>query len=183
MLGGSLGGPPNLVLWREIVKKLLLCCLIFMTGCSVFVKSPQVQVKDVNVVSLDGGGAGIEFYLAVTNPNAFGLKLEGYSYDLKVLAMPLAKGGARQTIEFPAKSTTDVRLPVRIAYGDMLEVLKRRPDPDRIPYQLRAGFDLDTPVGALAVPVDESGTYAIPERFRPSRYMKQLTDYLGGLKK
>ena len=165
------------------MKKLLFCCLLFLTGCSMFVAKPDVVVKDVNLVDLDAGGVGIEFYIAVTNPNAFDLKLLGYSYDLKVMAMPLAKGGSRERLDFPAKSTTDVRLPVRIAYRDMLEIIKRQPDPNSIPYQLKAGFDLDTPVGNLAVPIEKTGTYAIPEGYRSSFYLGQISGFLGGLKK
>lgn len=156
---------------------------MFLTGCSMFVANPEVVVNDVNVIGLDAGGVGIEFYLSVKNPNSYDLKLLGYSYDLKIMAMPLFKGGAREPVDFPGKSTTDLRLPVRISYRDMVEILKRRPDPNHIPYQLKAGFDLDTPVGALAVPFEKSGTYAIPERYRPSFYLKQITDFLGEFKK
>lgn len=165
------------------MKKLLFCCLMFLTGCSLFVANPEVVIKDVNVIGLDASGVAIEFYLSVTNPNSYDLKLLGYNYDLKIMAVPLSRGGARDLVDFPGRSTTDVRLPVRIAYHDMVEILKRRPDPNHIPYQLKAGFDLDTPVGALAVPFEKSGTYAIPESYRPSFYLKQITDLLGEFEK
>lgn len=150
-----------------------------MTGCATLVKAPVVTVKDFNVVSVDGGGAGMELLLAVTNPNFFEVKLEGYSYDLKVMALPLVKGGAREEIRFPSNTATDVRIPIKISYRDLIEILKRKPDPDKVPYQLAAGLEMDTPMGRMTVPVNRDGTYAIPKQFRPSAFLNRLSGLLG----
>jgi LEA14-like dessication related protein len=144
----------------------------------MFVKEPTVTVRDLNVVSLDGGGAGMELLLTVKNPNRYDVSLLGYSYDLKVMAFPLAKGGGREEIRFPAGASTDLRIPVKVSYGDLLEIFKRRPDPDRVPYALLAGLDLETPLGHLTVPVHRNGTYAIPKQYRPASILNKLTDFL-----
>lgn len=149
---------------------LVLCC----SGCSLFLKEPQVSVRDLNVVSLDPTGLGMELYLTVKNPNSFDVRLLGYSYDLKIMALPLAKGGARDEVRFAADSETDVRIPIKISYSDLVEVLKRRPDPDHVPYTLSAGLDLDTPVGQRSVPVNRTGTYAVPPQYRPGNIFKGL---------
>lgn len=162
---------------RKSVYVALLLTMVLVTGCTKFVKKPVVTVKDLNVVSLDAGGAGMELYLGVMNPNSYEVKLLGYSYNLKVMALPLAKGGAREEIKFPSESETDLRIPIRISYGDLLEILKRKPNPDSIPYQLSAGLDLETPLGQLTVPVDRNGTYAIPKQFRPSNILNKVTDF------
>jgi LEA14-like dessication related protein len=143
----------------------------------MFVKAPVVTVRDLRVVSLEGAGAGMELNLTVQNPNPYDLKLLGYSYDLKVMAMPLAKGGAREEVAFPAKAATDLRIPIRVSYGDLLEIFKRGPDFDQIPYALVAGLDLDTPVGKLNVPVNRTGTYAIPKQYRPGSILNKLGDF------
>lgn len=157
-----------------------LSILIFLllTGCTAFVKQPVVKIKDLSVVSLDGGGLGMELYLGVMNPNFYDVKLQGYSYDLKVMALPLAKGAAREEVKFLSKAETEVRIPIRVSYADFYELLKRRPDPDAIPYQLIAGLDLETPLGQMTVPVDRKGTYAIPKQFRPSGILNRVTDFL-----
>jgi LEA14-like dessication related protein len=152
--------------------------MIFLTGCSLFVASPDVKVKDVNLVSLDGGGATLEFLLLISNPNSFDLKLLGYSYDLKIMALPLARGGAQDVVIFPAGEDADMRLPVHIAYGDLLEIMKRRPDPDSIPYRLQAAFDVETPFGLRAIPFAKKGTYAIPKEYRPAFYLQQIKEML-----
>jgi LEA14-like dessication related protein len=155
-----------------------LLILLLLAGCTKFVNKPVVEVKDLNVISLDAGGAGIELYLSVKNTNSYDLKLQGYSYDLKVMALPLAKGGAREEITFPSEAETDIRIPIRISYADLFEILKRKPNPDSIPYHLAAGLDLDTPLGQMTVPINSSGTYAIPKQYRPSNIVNKMTDFL-----
>ncbi|WP_085813630.1 LEA type 2 family protein [Geoanaerobacter pelophilus] len=165
------------------MKKILflLLAVVALSGCTSFVTHPVVTVEDLNVVSLDPTGAGMELYLKVKNPNSFDVKLEGYSYDLRVMALPLAKGGAREEVNFPAGGEADFRIPIRISYQDMIEILKRKPDPDRIPYQLAAGLELETPVGEMTVPVQRTGTYAIPKEYRPSALFGRISDFFKAL--
>ena len=150
----------------------LLC-----TGCTVFVKAPTVTVRGLNVVSLDGSGVGMDLNLTVKNPNPYDIKLLGYRYDLQVLALPLAKGGGREEVSFPSGAETELRIPVKVSYGDMLEIFKRRPDPDHVPYLLSAGLDLETPLGKLSVPVNRTGSYAVPKQFRPGSLLNRLGDF------
>lgn len=158
------------------MKKLLIFLVLFLSGCSMLVTDPEVTVRNASIVGVDTKGFELEFYLTVKNPNSYGVTLKGYNYDLQVMTLPIAKGGARDTVEFKAGSSTDLRLPVRIEYRDLLEILKRRPDPDRVPYRLKAGLELDTPVGELLVPLDKSSTFSVPQEYRPSHLLKQVTD-------
>jgi LEA14-like dessication related protein len=160
------------------LKKLLLSVVIFLTGCSLFVASPNVKVGNVNLVSFDGGGATLEFLLLISNPNSFDLQLLGYSYDLKIMTLPLAKGGARDVVVFPAGEEVNMHLPVRIAYGDLLEIMKRRPDPDNIPYRLQTGLEVETPLGLRIIPFAKKGTYSIPNEYRPAFYLQQIKEML-----
>ncbi len=156
----------------------LLLLLALLTGCKLLVKEPVVTVKDLSVVSLTGAGAGMELRLNVQNPNAFDLSLLGYSYQLTVLERPLATGVAREEIKFPSGGQTELRIPIKISYADLLEIFNRKPDPENIPYQLSAALNLDTPLGKMTVPVQRSGTYAIPKQYRPAAIFNRLGDFL-----
>jgi len=158
----------------------LVALVLMLTGCTLFVKEPQVAVRDLNVVSLEPTGLGMELYLTVNNPNSFDVRLLGYSYDLKVMALPLAKGGARDEVRFAGKSETGLRIPVKIGYNELIEILKRMPDPDHIPYTLSAGLDLETPVGQRSIPVNRTGTYAVPPQYRPGNLLKGLGNLFKG---
>jgi LEA14-like dessication related protein len=154
----------------------VLLLFILFTGCSTFVANPQIAVKGVNIAGIDRDGVEMDFLLAVNNPNSYNLKMTGYSYNLIVSALPLAKGENHEVVEFNGNATTDIRLPVRITFHDLLEILKLRPDPEHIPYQLTAGLELQTPFGYVVIPVDKSGTFAVPQKYRPDRFLKQLDE-------
>lgn len=183
-VGGAATCPPIFLRVSGVIMKwLLLPVIFFFSACSLFVTEPTVKMKDVNIVGLGADGVDLEFYLAVTNTNSFDLKLKGYTYDLQVMALPLTKGGMREPVEFPAETTTDVRLPLRIAYRDLWEILKRRPDPDKVPYRLLGGLEVDTPLGTSMVPVTSSGNFSIPERYRPSGILQGVNDLVNRLHK
>ena len=156
----------------------LLLLVMLLSGCKLLVKEPVVTVKDLSVVSLAGGGAGMELRLGVKNPNAFDVQLLAYSYELKVLDMPLAQGVVREQAGFPSGAETELRIPVRISYRDLLEIFNRKPNLDSIPYQLSAGLELDTPLGKMNVPVHRNGSYAVPKQYRPPAMLNRLGDFL-----
>ena len=154
------------------MKWLVLLGFLLVSGCSSFVTKPAIEVREVRLSGIDRDGVGLDFMLAVTNPNSYSLRLTGYRYNLLVSALPLASGENHEVIDFKGNAVTDVRLPVRISFRDLLKILRHRTDPEHIPYQLTAGFDLDTPVGAISIPVKKSGTLAVPEKYRPDQFLK-----------
>ena len=137
------------------MKRLLVLVFLFINGCAMFVSEPTVTVQRANLINLDTRGVDLEFLLSIQNPNSYGITLNGYHYDLQVVTLPVARGGATDRVEFKGKGTTDFRLPVRIEYRDLISILKQRPDPDKVPYRLQAGLDLDTPVGQLPYSLSE----------------------------
>lgn len=166
---------------RRSLRKIaypFLFMLMLVSGCTTLVKEPEVTVKNLKVVSLDGSGAGMELALNVKNMNPYAITMQGYTYDLKVMSLPLAKGDARQEIKFPSLQDTEFRIPIRISFGDLFEILKRKPDPEKVPYQLTAGLDVATPLGQMTVPISHSGTYAIPKKYRPSSLFNKVPDFL-----
>jgi LEA14-like dessication related protein len=152
----------------------LLVVVLFSVSCATFIKEPKAFIKRVNVVSLDAAGVDIEFYLGISNPNSFDLSLLGYTYDLKVMDLPLASGGLQESILFKSGSETDVRLPVRLKLADMIEVLKRRPDPDRIPYKMNAILKMSTFAGEMTIPLESNATFSVPEKYRPNYYLDRM---------
>lgn len=157
--------------------------LLFLSGCSLFLSEPRVAVKDVAVTRIGADGVDIELLLGVTNDNSFALTLTGYSYDLQVLALPLTTGGDRRRIEFPGTATTDVRLPFRVPFRSVMEILKRHPDPAAIPYRLTGALEVETPLGARLVPVSSTGTFSVPQRYRPADILKGFTGAINSLRR
>ncbi len=163
------------------MKKLFFLVMIFLTACTGMVTKPEVTLKDVKLAGIGPQGVSLDFYLQVNNPNSVDLKLKDYSYDVKIMSLPFAHGSSRQSYDFYAKSTTDLLIPVQIPYTDLLEILRRLPDPNAIPYQLHANLTMGTTLGSMAVPVTTSGTIAIPQKYRPQHALKKIGDFLKGL--
>jgi len=145
------------------MKRFLFLLLLFLTGCSLFINKPDVAVKNVTLTGVDGKGVWIEIILSVANPNSYRLTLSKYSYDLYVSSLPLTKGENANTIEFPGKEVTEVRLPARVEFRDLLKVMKAVSDPEKVPYRLIAAFNIHAPMGSITVPVDRMGTFALPK--------------------
>jgi LEA14-like dessication related protein len=159
------------------MKMSLLLVFIALTGCSLLMAKPEVALKSVTLAGVDQKGVELDFLMAVTNPNSFKLNLTGYSYNLIVSSMPLALGESSDEIQFAGNSSTDVRLPVRVSFSDLMQIIKKSPDPEHIPYQLKAGLNLQTPFGHMAIPVEKQGTFAIPSQYQPTRILKQINEF------
>ena len=144
------------------MKQLLLLVCVFLTGCTLFMANPEVTVKDVSLVGLNSNGVEMDLKLSVTNPNSSSIRLSRYSYDLLISELPMTRGEQYRPYEFKGNTTTDIRLPLHIHYNDLLELLKRLPDPNHAPYQLTADFDLYTRFGTFTVPVAKRGGVCHP---------------------
>ncbi|NMC73010.1 MAG: LEA type 2 family protein [Geobacteraceae bacterium] len=160
------------------MKKLPLLLLLLITACSMIVEKPKVNLADVRFGGLDDDGVTIDFLLTVTNPNSFDLPLNGYSYTVHMMALPLARGESRDSLIFPGKTATDVLIPARLRYNDVLQILKRRPGLNDVPYQLTADLSVGTPIGDITVPVRKSGMLAVPEKYRPGTLLRKFGDFL-----
>ncbi|HOP39871.1 MAG TPA: LEA type 2 family protein [Geobacteraceae bacterium] len=165
------------------MKKLLFATLIFLTACTMSVQNPTVKLKSVKLTGLDGRGASLNFLLNVTNPNSFDLSLKGYSFDVHVLGRPLTRGESDEYLTFPGKKTTEMLIPVRISYTDILEIMKRSPELQGIPYQLNADLTVDTSVGTIVVPVRKNGLVSIPEEYQPGNLLQKFGNFLNNRKR
>ncbi|HEX9023647.1 MAG TPA: LEA type 2 family protein [Geobacteraceae bacterium] len=160
------------------MKRFFLFCFLLLAGCSYLVAKPEVEVKRVTLAGIDGKGVVLDFLLSVTNRNSYTLRLNGFRYDLRVADLPLARGEGREPLEFKGNSATEVKVPVQIAFQDLLEILKRHPDPEHIPYRLTAAFDLKAPLAIVKVPVEKSGSFAVPQNCRPDRFLRKFNDLI-----
>lgn len=156
--------------------------IVMLSGCASLVQVPRVTLKETSLVGLDTSGIDFEIQLGISNPNSFDLSLLGYTFDLKVLALPLSTGGMQETILFPAGEETGMRLPVRLKFTDLLDIIKRAPDPDKVPYQLNTILQLKTPLGKITVPVEKNAVLAIPEQYRPATFINRMRDVLRGIR-
>ena len=163
------------------MKILLVLSMLLLSACSAFVTKPEITLKDIKLAGLNQKGLDIDVYLSVYNPNSFDLHLKDYSYDLKIMSLPLAKGNSRTTCDFGSKSASDLLITVKIPYNGLTEILKHHPNPDAVPYQLHADMAVGSALGSFNVPVSKSGAFAIPKAFRPKNVLNRIGDIIKGL--
>ena len=165
---------------RGFVATFLLLALV--SGCSSFIQEPRIAIKGTSLVGLDSSGIDVEFYLGISNPNIFDLSLLGYTYDLHVMTLPLLTGGTQQSVIFPAGKETDMCLPVHLKFSDLLEIIKRQPDLNKLPYRMNARLHIKYPLGEMVIPVEKNDTLNVPERYRPVAAINRLRDTLRGIR-
>ena len=161
-----------------IRMSLIALLMVAAAGCSSLLQEPQVRVKSASLIGIDTAGADIELYLGVTNPNSYDIHLLGYTYDLRIMTLPIANGGHQEQVRFSAGQETDLRFPIRIPHGSLIELLKRRPDPDRIPYRLEASLNLASPLGDMKIPIERNDTIAIPRKYHPGDALERVFNLL-----
>ncbi len=137
-------------------------------------------MKEVKLVGLDSGGVDLNFFLSVNNPNSFDFTMAGYSYDVKIMDIPLITGTSRKTVVFYSKSATELPVAARIPFKGLGAALKRFPDPDAIPYQFHADLTFETSLGNISIPVNKSGSVAVPGGLHPSTILKKIGNLLKG---
>ena len=137
-------------------------------------KEPRVAIQKTSITGVDSSGLEIEFEVRVDNPNTFDLTLIGYSYDLQLMAVPFSSGRHQGEISFSAGQMTDLRLPVRIKFADLIAISRRLMEADRIPYHLTASLNIKTPLGDMAVPVDKSDSFQVPDIYRSGNFLRRL---------
>ncbi len=152
----------------------ILLVLLANSGCASLVTSPHLNVISTNVVSVDTAGFDIELLISVENPNLFDISLLGYTYELQIMAVPFSSGGLQKGVKFPSGQPIDLRLPFRVRHSDLLGLIKRRPDFDRISYSVDARLNLATPFGDISIPLKKSDTVSVPEAYRPGAYFERM---------
>lgn len=164
------------------LRRCVILFLLFalLSGCASIVQEPRIAIRETRLIGLDSSGIDVEFHLGITNPNNFDLSLLGYAYDLRVMTLPLSTGSTQETVIFPSGKETDMRLPVHLTFGDLLEILKRQPDLDKLPYRMNAKLQLKTPLGEMIIPLAKDGTLNVPEQYRPGAAINRLRDALSG---
>lgn len=162
----------------------IFCLIIFiwLAGCAVLVKEPRVTIQKTSIIGIDGSGVEVEFLVGVDNPNSFDLSLLGYTYGLNIMDVPFSQGGAQDEVNFPAGLLTELRLPMKIKFVDLLEVIKRRPEADQIPYRMTALLKIKAPLGEMQVPVDKSDFFKVPEAYRADNFIRRFIQPLKGMR-
>ncbi|RME90962.1 MAG: hypothetical protein D6767_06040 [Candidatus Hydrogenedentota bacterium] len=148
-------------------KKYIILTLLFLQWhCASLFKSaftpPQVSVEDVEIVDAGFNGATLNLKIAVNNPNAIGIKLASFSYEVLTKGEKLASGEKKDPIDIKGKDISRFSVPVTIRYAGLQQgivaIIKER----KLPYEVKTKIAVDTPIGVLHFSPEHKGEIPIP---------------------
>ena len=151
---------------------ILLFLIMLFQGCSSLQQAEQLmsgiqptgEVKGVKLSGLDLRGIDLLFDVEVDNPNPVVISLDGLDYDLKLLDRSFLKGQQSMGMSLAADGKSQVKLPVRMEFEQLLKHYSDLSKRDEVPYQLDLGLGVDVPLlGRVRLPVSYQGRLPVPK--------------------
>ena len=147
-----------------VAAAFLLAALVGCEALDVLTKAPKpsahvagARLQDINVTS-----ATMVFDVDVKNPYSVPLPLVNLDYRLASRGAQFLDGEAGLQGSVPAGGTKRLSLPARLTYKNLLTALKDVRPGSVVPYDAEFGLSVDTPAGALRVPMAKSGNLPVP---------------------
>ncbi len=124
------------------------------------IQKPTVSVTHVDVQNVSLLSVDFVFDLKVTNPNAVGINLSGFDYELLINQKSFVKGDQQEPMEIKAKKSSMVHLPLTVDFADIFGVFKDLATKSKASYRLNTGFHFDLPaLGKVRVPASKKGKF------------------------
>ena len=141
---------------RTMVRKLALSSVVFaigLGGCATtlenLVKSPSVELRNVQVVGLGFNSQTFLLSFDVSNPNPFGLPVRSVSYGIKLDGQRFASGKTPSEFSVPANGETKFAISVDLnllqTAPRLLSILRQSVRED-VKYELEGVLAVDIPL-------------------------------------
>lgn len=157
------------ILGATVAAVLLLSSCASLRELGLVVERPTARVESVSVTRLDFEGAGLVTRVIVENPNAVGITLAGFDYELEVEGEPFLSGERDRTLAIDAFDEAVVELPLDLAFEDLFAAYENARDQEELAYRVRLNLSFDLPmIGAVTLPLQQEGTVPVvrPPRLR-----------------
>lgn len=127
-------------------------------------EKPTMRFVRVIPQNISFVGVDTVFEFAVQNPNAIGIQLASWSYQLDIDGNLFVKGTADRRTEIAANGTSPLMVPFSIRFAAFVKSLMSffQQGRDAVPYRLSISFSIDTPIGILTFPFNLNGDIPIP---------------------
>ena len=149
---------------QKYVKISLFLIFGFIAGCAsvqnlMNIKKPDVTVQNVRITGLSFSTIDLSFDLAISNPNALSVSLAGFDYDLILNNSSFLKGQQDKSISIESRSTSQVDIPLQIAFKDIYNTFRSLSNKDSSEYEAKFGLNFNLPVlGITRIPISKKGS-------------------------
>lgn len=138
---------------RMRVRGMLVALIgLLMASCIPKVQQPEVRVAGARLASLGLSGGVVDVRMSVYNPNRFGLRASGLTYDLDFESpdtgewFDFTEGRLEERLEVGGGETTVVVIPVEFTYRGLGEVMRGLLDRGTFEYRVSGLVAVEGPV-------------------------------------
>ena len=139
-------------------------------GCASLLglfQEPDIDFETVRFKAASFEALKADLVFSVKNPNAVGVKLDGYALRFAVDGLTLLDGRVDQALDLRAGKTAELVLPVTIKWKELAARIARGGGvPDSLPWSAAGSMHWETPIGPLDLPFAADG--AVPVIKPPS---------------
>lgn len=120
--------------------------------------APTVTLRDVQLRGLGFTGGALDVFLAIRNPNPYGLTATRAAYTVFVGdSTPVGSGITQDTIHVGGHDSTVVRLPLDVRWAGIGAAGIQAITGGIVSYRVTGSVDAATPFGTHTVPLDVRG--------------------------
>ena len=140
---------------------ILLAALALIMSCATLeqlVVPPDVKVENVDIAGFSFEDVTLDFGLLVSNPNAFGVNLEGFTYQFAVEGKEFLSADETRQIDIAAAGNSNVSIPVTINFKQLYNLMQQTKDLDSLSYDLVGKLHPSGMLSAFDIPFKKSGS-------------------------
>lgn len=152
---------------------LTLAPLAALPGCDALERvaagaaRPTASVRSAALQSLSPEGATLGLDVLIDNPNRFALPLSDLAYRLSVAGAEVASGEAELDGSVPANGSRSVRIPITVAFAEVLRAGGGVRPGTVVPYTASATLRVNAAgaleaLGPIELPLETSGELPVP---------------------
>ena len=171
----------------KFVHALLIIGLLAMAGCETIEsvtksKLPTVKASDAKIAAANFNAIDFLIDLEIQNPNAFGLSLSGFDYDLQINKDSFLTGAKSEALRLEANQSSKVAIPMSLPLQELATKIPDILKQDTFDYAFAAQLQFDMPlVGTFNVPIRKTGTLPVirPPKIKDLKLAKKGINLTG----
>ena len=145
-------------LFTSLLVIVLLAIFMSCATLKQLVVPPDVKIESVNIADFSFQDVTLDFGLLVSNPNAFGVGLEGYAYKFAIEGKEFLSANETRQIDVAAAGNSNVSIPVTINFKQLYELITQTKDLDSLSYDLSGNLHPGGLLAAFDIPFSKSGS-------------------------
>ncbi|MBU1099214.1 MAG: LEA type 2 family protein [Bacteroidetes bacterium] len=141
---------------------LLISCSVQEIMKTAGISEPIVKFQSMKIDNLSFEDVNLLFNFSIDNPNAIGIDLAGFNYDVEISNNSFVAGNQDKGLSIASRGQSTMQIPVKLNFTELVGMYKVLKSKDSVDYKLSGDFIFDLPVlGNVRVPYATAGNLPI----------------------